>query len=249
MNYYDRTEMSCSKLKQLADGFENANKKKIDTPALRYGRIAHEFILESISSFIVEPEYLMKEIKYNRRVKLYQDWKKKQEKEIVSYQDVLRLREMQKSVFGKQEFFSLFNSKGTQVEVESFKDFMGIPFRSKGDIINPVIKVGADLKTTEEIKQDKIMNDMYNLKYHWQEYIYRYMFDLKDFFFIFVEKKDPYKSQIIRLNSDWMKVAEYEIKNLLDKWKLFQSNVIDDKLEDRVLSLPNYVEFKYKEIL
>ena len=229
MSYHDREEVSNSDLDYAAKSYADyLNYKKNGgktTPAMKFGTIFHEFILEDKSNFVVDGA-ICEDIggKVPRNTKKYKEWKAEQVEEIVTADDYDMLSNMQHAAYSHEEAKKILSIPDAEIEKEIYFDFNGFKCRSKLDFVSKKEKLIVDLKSIKEITAEEITKAII-YGYARQGAFYslavqnEYKEDFK-FKLIFVEKKAPYKVAVVPLNEVFKIRGTIEITNILNKMKL-----------------------------
>ncbi|AIT09109.1 hypothetical protein LO80_03420 [Candidatus Francisella endociliophora] len=253
MDYYDHEAMSRSKLvdldkltpyewylKYLANALESKS-----TKALYFGSAFHCAILEP---HLYNDLYCYNP--YDMRTKQGKEFAEKNiNKTILSKADNDLLNNM---------LFSLSNHPAHKIikscdlkEKEFYFDLEGVEFKAKLDAINTSKKIIFDVKTCREafISPKQFASEMINYHNAEQVFIYSEAYRQKygtnpKFYFICIEKKEPYQVQIW----DASCLYEYGYKKtleLINKYKQLKEKYGDDAWIDNeilVAELPYYAE-------
>ncbi len=110
---------------------------------------------------------------------------------------------------------------GAVKESKQYKKLFGVLFAYILDILQPKLKIGSDLKTTTcKTKEDCIKKGI-EYGYHKQAQVYMKMENLKEFYFIFINKEAPYDIFIVSYLEfkEHLLYAESELEFLLYFYK------------------------------
>jgi hypothetical protein len=187
--YHDNCAISATGIKLFLKSpahFKASQTQKLDTPALRFGRMAHEFILEP-STFA----HNYKEFDLNRRTKAgREEWARMQEEgvEPIKAEELDQLQAMADQVYHHGLL------PAGEVEQTFRVEINGVLVQCRPDLIAD--DVLYDLKTCQDIAQ--VDQSFYTYGYHIQDAVYRIVIEAihgKDpgpIQFVFCEKSAPY---------------------------------------------------------
>jgi len=109
---------------------------------------------------------------------------------------------------------------GTQAEVSGFRRCNhGVIVRARADAISHKHKYAVDLKFMDDVSPAGFSKAAVNNGYYIQDHVYRDVFDLDDFIFICVSKKDPKEVAIYQLNSEYQEKAAEKVDEALGRYK------------------------------
>lgn len=271
INYFDRHEMSQSKLKDLKRSPKHFWAKHIDpekvpqneTDSMMLGSLFHCLLLEKDcfnDRYILAPHL-------DKRTKEYKKWCEDNErelelKEVVSLSDYRTANKMVCSLKSKKIIQLMFSMKGL-IEKEFYWEdsITGVPCKMKLDFfIEPCQELpnGAiiDCKSTQDASQDAFSKSIEKYGYYNQQAFYcegiKTIYNLSDhpdFYFIAVEKESPYESGIFKGDDVIMDIGITENRRLLQLYKecLISDNWYGYTGEVQTISLPTWAINKHYE--
>jgi len=188
VDYFSIPALSKSALDQVAISPANyrhwlENPKK-PTPAMEFGTLVHEAILE--------PEKLM-----------FREFQEKKNKALIN--NLIQARNISKALFDSI-YGKLFKDGLAEkiylclINLESFK--------CKIDYIRPKDGIIIDVKTTADSSEKAFLNSVLKYRYHVQEALYREIAErngitINHFIFIVIEKKEPCLIRAYMLNDEF----------------------------------------------
>lgn len=176
--------------------------EKKETNAMRFGSAMHSAVLEPHS---FDARYLR--AAENRRGNQWKDLCSEAEKAgktaltFEEYDDALRLRD----VVQKNALIHKITSGHTLVEHSAFWQDDGIDVRCRPDLVNPSLKIMADLKSTTDASAWEFAQRATDFGYHLQEAIYTHGWrkangcEIDAFVFITVESEPPFAHVVYEL--------------------------------------------------
>jgi len=113
------------------------------------------------------------------------------------------------------------NQQDTKFESWGLGMIDGIMFKNIFDLFHPSKGIGGDYKTTSCQTFTGFLSNCNDFDYWRQAYIYQKLGADKRFYFIGVQKFNPFKIFVVDVNAypEQMRKAEKEFKWLLDEWK------------------------------
>lgn len=271
MDYFDRPEMSQSKLKDLKKSPKHfwANHLDIDriaqneTDEMKLGSLFHCLLLEGNyfhDRYIIAPQL-------DKRTKDYKMWRESKSceletKTIITQYEYDISQKMIKALKSKKIIQILLSMNGL-IENEFYwnDSVTNVPCKMKLDIfIEPCefAPRGAifDFKSTQDASMDGFSRSIEKYGYYNQEAFYcegiKTIYDLPDypdFYFIAIEKESPYESGIFKGDDVIMDIGLTENRKLLGLYKqcLESSNWYGYTGEVQTISLPTWAINKHYE--
>lgn len=197
------------------------------TDAMRLGSLAHCFLLEPIK--IKERYAIMPKIDLRTKEgKLEKDAfiKESEGKEVTTQDEHDQARDMTYSVFENKTCEMLFKS-GENLKVESsiyFNDVeLDVLCKCRPDLLTD--NYILDFKTTQDASEESFSREIYQYGYHIQAAMMQEgchsigMGLIKDFFFVCVEKKEPYYTAVYRLSDEAIAKGREDFRRLLKVYK------------------------------
>ena len=214
-SYFDRPEISNSDLNNatwadLEQSRKDRKKGKTKTTdAMELGTLTHAFILENKALWVEENHKLQQSLiekgkKKPKQCGEYKEWKAEQTLPVLDMEEMDLIYRMNHAVDNNDMAKELLKGEGNEIEKEIYFNFGGWNLRSKLDVVNKSKKFLADLKTIREISPQAIAQAMQ--RYNRSGSFYRLAeadgvvekAEELDFYFVFVEKKAPYKVAIVK---------------------------------------------------
>ena len=192
-----------------------------ETPALMFGRAFHLCILE--------PERFVEEVmeypEVNRRTKDGKETIANFEKEhkgevLLKKEDMNTVLRMRNKIYSYEECDTLLNSGGIAEQVSVWEDKdTGVLCKCKADYVNLEEGYIVDIKTTTDANPDTFVHTIRKYGYDKQSAFYSDAFGVKDFYFIVIEKTNPYNIGVYKCSEETMNTGRIKYKNLLCVYK------------------------------
>jgi len=249
--YHDNTEwLSSSQIKHafksmreykhyVLDGYKSYK----NSDALVFGSAAHSLILEPDT---FDAEYkILDDSKLDFRKKDGKDAKKeaklaaiREKKQLVLKSDVDKIQDMKREIFRHPDAADLL-SKGT-AEVSAYWSHpeTGNRLRCRYDFINREKQIIVDLKTSRDAKRHPFCNDFaYNFHYRLSAAMYvdsikALLGEAYDFYFIVVEKEEPFNVAVYKLSDMSYDLGREEYMTALNR--INNANKIGYRYQERV---------------
>lgn len=221
--YHTSKAISASGLKTIAAGsvIDFLNKQNTETAAMRRGTAIHEAILE--------PDLFKKNYyglpKIDKRTKAGKEELAKHLSQAGS-----------KIMLDKEEYDMILNVAHNVseddlakqytvgiVEQSHYFTYNDIKCRCRPDCFDPVEGWISDVKSIRELTAQTIRGDIKNRFYDLQAVAYSRWLRLppKNFRFIFVETKRPYKVEVVALSDKQIERGEYYFHKALNDWEFY----------------------------
>jgi len=244
--YHDRPNMSASKIKQFMKSpahFKASQEVKLESPALRFGSMAHTYCLEHD---IFNTQYGL--FDGDRRTKQGKaDWERIQTEGLEPYksQELDTLNGMRKAVK------DLIPPGHT--ELSFFAELRDVPCQCRPDRITDDWQV-YDLKTIADIED--VDRAFYKFGYHIQAYFYFAVLDaiapvgidIPEMVFVFVEKQPPYDTAIRTIDPDVWQATGLAVDKALEDFKQATSSDVWPGIEPdktpKIAPCPEYIKSK-----
>lgn len=228
--------------------------EKKETNAMRFGSAAHTAVLEPIK---FETRYVRGAD--NRRGNQWKDICAEAEAQgktaltYEEYDDALRLRD----VVQKHALIQKITAGQTLVEHSAFWEDDGITVRCRPDLVNPSLKIMADLKSTTDASAWKFAQRATDFGYHVQESVYTHGWQkaggcqIDAFVFITVESEPPFAHVIYELEPSaaqegWLvyeKALElYKKCKAENKWPSYGEGIVPLDIKKYAYQLTNQGE-------
>lgn len=269
---YHATEgISSSTLKEAARSlahcyaryFDPAREKKT-TAAMEFGTCVHTMVLEPLSQhqvFAVVPEGMDRRSKEGKA--FFADI---EDAGLIALKqnDFEKIESISRSVFSNTKASELINHELALIEQSFFFgcSLHGLKLKARPDIFIPPCKefpLGAicDLKTTLDASQSGFERSAYSLGYHiqagWYAYVVSMVLGLKElpeFYFIAVEKEQPFACTVFRVSDAFMNAGSSKALALYDEVAIAIRDdywpAYTEKGEVADLDLPRYAEENYE---
>lgn len=163
------------------------------TPAMAFGDMFHQFILEPQRFF----ENFVFSDSPSRSSKKYKDLKlDNSDKTVLIETETKKLWDMKKSLDESQKFKD-YLSKKDGTEISYFGEVFGQPAKCRFDLLTKD-GIGVDLKKCQDASPEGVRKSIMNYDYHWQAVFYDLVYEsvenkpLKGFVFVFVEEQAPH---------------------------------------------------------
>ena len=195
-----------------------------DTPALRFGRALHAAVLTPTAykrDFRIAPD-VDKRTKSGKEV--YAAWLDSLPAgaEEISAEDARIITEMVKSIKGNTEAMNLLRKTRREMPLFWADQLTGLKCKCRVDAYNGSFAV--DLKTTTDASSRAFQRDAIKYGYHVQAA--HYLDGIRaakgmtpDWFFITIEKAEPYAVHIFKVSDQFIEYGEYIRDELLQKLK------------------------------
>lgn len=191
--------------KALAEHLERPDFMKPKRAHFEFGSIFHRMVLEPER---FEKEYVLTEKAFpNYGLKTAKDYlaglEQETGKKAIKAEDAYELLKMHESVMAIPQVKKLLGD-GLKTELSYFADKGDYIGKARFDIQNDNVEMFGDLKTIDELTQDKIQKAMLNYSYDIQMAHYLDVVNRDwPFVFIFAEKKPPYKACLVVPSDDF----------------------------------------------
>jgi len=187
-----------------------------DSPALAQGKLVHWMILEPHK--VDELHFVDASTK---NTKIYKEAKAEYGEVFLSKEKSAAER-IADAVLRNEAALKLINK--SEFEVPAIEMIEGLPFRAKADILRDDTII--DLKTSSDLSSFKWSCDKYS--YDLQAYMYKRMFNAKDFKFLVVDKGST-DIGIFETSDDFIKRGEEKFFQAVENYKYFfeQENDLD----------------------
>lgn len=206
MNYFDRPELSHSKLKRIDLGYEYYKQEFISSPAMREGTVLHESILEGMQFEEANYKTFCKSLKDNEVPEGY----------------------LEKIEFYKERVFNHPEAKRLEgkKETELYSDRYGFDIKGKVDVIGDGFL--TDFKTTRSISswiKGNYINQwtVINYSYHTQLEWYKYLaekngIDVKEVFLfvLTLDEGEVFCLNLTELLPDAIDKNQYRLEKLIE---------------------------------
>ena len=228
---------------------------ELDTPAIRFGSMYHEFILEPdvfkenyyilddseiceqllINGFVDE-KGKHKDVKSPRSTKPYKEWLFAQEtiaagRELVTLDEFKQIETMKTVLFS--HFYVRYLLTNGENELSHYTELEGVKVKVKPDSLHKKKRLIADLKTCVNASKDKFEKHSSDFNFHISGSIYcdacAKIYNLPGnwtFIMIAQEKTPPYAFNMFRLSAQAMAIGQYEYELLLAQHKYCQESGI-----------------------
>jgi len=206
MNYYDRPELSHSKLKRIDRGYEYYKQEFESSPAMREGTVLHEAILEGMQFEEGNYKTFCKSLKNNEVPEGYLEKIDYYKKRVLKHPEAHRL-------------------KG-QVETELYSTREGFDIKGKVDVIGDGFL--TDFKTTRSIstwlkgnyiKQWTVLNFSYHTQLEWYKYLAKKNgIDIKEVFLfvLALEEGEVFCLNLTELLPDATEINQRRLDKLIE---------------------------------
>lgn len=221
--YGDKNFITSSQLGKLAHSpakLEHYRKYgQEDTNALLFGRAFHQNILE--------PEkYKKNVISYDgtRRGKVWDEFKSSNsDKTIITKGEERALIKMREKLLSTPRVLNLLSSGSPEVVNCWADDGTNIYCKGKADYIKNEHgrKIIVDIKTTQDHSERAFRNSCVKYGYDRQSAFYLDGFDADEFWFIVIEKTDPFDIGVYMCGDEFLKYGREKYQNLLDLYNYY----------------------------
>jgi hypothetical protein len=241
--------------------------KEVETPAMRFGRALHAFILEPET---FESAYLVHE-KLDRRFKAGKTrWldlqSQRGDRDLLDQDDFDAIRWMAEAlgrhplarnlmIAGRREVTLLWRDPGTEFELtrdnadgaNCLPDGLGLPCKARADFWIPELRMAFDLKSTEDASFWAFRKTAANFRYHVQDAHYSDGFAacgeaLDMFLFAAVEKTKPFGVNVFLLDDaardKGNEIVRRAMVKLAEAMRTREFPTYSDTIQD--LSLPSW---------
>ena len=191
-----------------------------DSPALAQGKLVHWMILEPHK--VDELHFVDASTK---NTKIYKE-AKAQYGEVFLNKEKSQAERVADAVLRNEAALKFLNK--AEFEVPAIEMIEGLPFRAKADIIQGDTII--DLKTSADLSTFRYSADKYG--YDLQAYLYRKMFNAKDFKFLVVDKSST-DIGIFETTEEFIARGEEKFKQAVSNYKYFFQE--DNDLDQYVL--------------
>lgn len=191
-----------------------------DSPALAQGKLVHWMILEPHK--VDELHFVDASTK---NTKIYKE-AKAQYGEVFLNKEKTQAERVADAVLRNEAALKFLNK--AEFEVPAIEMIEGLPFRAKADIIQGDTII--DLKTSADLSTFRYSADKYG--YDLQAYLYRKMFNAKDFKFLVVDKSST-DIGIFETTEEFIARGEEKFKQAVSNYKYFFQE--DNDLDQYVL--------------
>lgn len=212
------------------------NPKHTDSPALQFGRILHQVILEPLKPrpYVVRPDGMKFTTKEGRA------WKDEQTLPVIDLDQHDAISAMSENVLKHPSGHLVFDYR-CKTEVAFFKrdELTGLLLKAKIDVAffegDSITKI-LDVKTTEDASASAFTRSCNNFGYARQAAFYELVTGCSDFTFIAVEKSPPYSVQAFRLSPSSIANAHLQIRRdlnlvkeciLKDEWPGYSTGITE----------------------
>jgi len=187
-----------------------------DSPALAQGKLVHWMILEPHK--VDELHFVDASTK---NTKVYKE-AKAEYGEVFLTKEKSAAERIADAVLRNEAALKLINK--SEFEVPAIEMIEGLPFRAKADILKGDTII--DLKTSADLNTFRYSADKYG--YDLQAYMYKRMFNVKDFKFLVVDKGST-DIGIFETSDDFIKRGEEKFFQAVENYKYFfeQENDLD----------------------
>ena len=236
--YHSSKSISASGLKEiwLTSVYDFNRKVYEDKPAYRLGTMIHEMILEPEE--FAENYYLPTE-KIDRRTKEGKEKfseLSKMRKIIASYDEVQIIEGVKKSLNEDNDMAKLARKylEG-EAELSHYFEYKGINARVRPDLKGADFI--SDIKTAQfnngRFGRKEFRSQIYAFGYHLQATFYADMLsiDPRDFKFIWIEKKYPFRIVVTTLNDQQIEEGRAGYNKAIDDWKAYIDLGIEKRFE------------------
>ena len=225
MNYYERTELSNSKIKLINRSYREflgAGGKV--TPAMVEGNAFHTYMLEPEEfdrRYVFKPEGLSFATKDG---KLWRSAQLENGLQIIDADCKDKFFYMKRNLMEHRLSHLLLGDN--EVEKEIYFNFNGVDCKAKLDLINHSNKIIFDYKTIEDCQNaEKTCRFEYGQQaYFYQQAVFAEYKEYYDFIFIFCEKKFPNECKFIRLSNESLEYGIDKIHSGIERYKYLIEN-------------------------
>lgn len=221
-----------------------------ETPALFFGRVVHQAILEPFlfaEQVVTVPGDIAA---MDKRTKAYKEaWAEFQEaakgKTIIEPDMHADIKRMQESVWSNQTAVSILTSDPPclfEQSVYAVDAQTGELIKCRPDIADHGMRLLADLKTTKDARPEPFSRDAYSFRYHVQAAYYLDICGYDYFTFIAVEKEPPYAVMVYEADYDFIEAGRAAYRRDLDLYHKCRMSGIWPAYQDELhqLSLPRW---------
>lgn len=226
MNYFDRPEMSNSKLTAFKWELERGRRGGISRFSDKAKDIGHLF-----HASLFEP---------HRYDEVLQECKSD-----IEPKEFKKLRDMQKSAMSFRTLNAFLTDTNTEFEQEFFGPLCGLDFKVKVDAINTVFEAIGDAKSTVATNLIQFLESCEKYGYWRQAYIYMMVTGIPRFFFWGVSKMKPYNVFFVDVSCypAQMANAAAEVTWLCEQYLLAEEKARkNDELQKLLIELVNGVK-------
>ena len=223
---------------------------KEPTAAMEFGVAFHQYVLEpeefTKNYHPIDDKDILKDLdsyQAPRMTKKYKEWlaeeqAKAGEKKLLSSLDMHTIYRMSDSVFANKDAAGLITSAVAK-EQHITAEIHGVTFNAYIDVLHGAHV--ADLKTTQSAHPKDFGKDAANLMYYLQGAIYCELTSTRDFYFIAVEKSEPYITQVYKLDAEYLEYGRQLLRKICEDFKAWDGQAEGYSTQALYLTKPNWL--------
>lgn len=207
---------------------------KKETAALTFGSAFHVYVLEpekfNDTYHVIDDRDILKELstyKQPTSTKAYKEWydvqlSESKGKEVLTSLDMHLISRMTDSVMANpqaREMITTAVAKEQLIEAELY----GVPFKAYIDILHK--GYCTDLKSTRSAEPKEFGRDIANNMYYLQGAIYCELTNTREFYYIAVEKSEPYLCQVYRLDAEYLHYGRKLLQEICARFVAWDGSV------------------------
>lgn len=226
MNKYINEQLSYSSLKAFSKSpnhFIRYRERKLkSTPAQEFGVAFHHLVLQPESfddHFAVAPKVDKRTKKGKETIEKFEQLHAS--KKTISIEEMALMSSMAHVIKGDKRVDDFMIK--TEKEVHGEGQIRGLNFHGFADILKEGHFV-ADLKTCRDASPTAFARDAYNMDYHLQAAIYCRLFNVPKFFWIAIEKDEPFNVSVFEQSEDAKRKSMMYLDRLIEDFKNWDGN-------------------------